>query len=269
MNGKIAWLMYRKLRPALGIPFAFVIMSGVFLGVFSHTILVMAVGFLFIDLFGNFYNDYWDYPEDKRNKRLDKLTTCGFISVRTAFWLSWLFASIGLLFLLFTDVLFFMLGALYAFILFLYSHESVRLKGSVAGYNIVAFPFFLLPLLMAYVNGISLAAGIPLALFFFLQYSYILCQKDSTDRKDKTNLFIAKGWKKSVMITAAFAAGASLALLLVSSTPLLLAAWMLNASAKACNIYSIGRGTITRPLRSNLMLLEFAAPYMFAAGLFL
>lgn len=270
MNRKLLWLVYRKLRPPLGIPFAFTIMSGVFLGVFSYDIVLIAFGFLFIDLFGNFYNDYWDYPEDMRNKRYDKLTTCGFISLKSAFWISVIFAFIGIFFLMLVNMFLLFLGLLYIFILFAYSHESVRLKGTVIGYSIVAFPLFLLPIFIANVNSISPFMALPLAFFFFSQYNYILCQKDSTDPEDKTNLFLVHGRKKSSSIVAFFAVLSSLALLSMSFMSVaLLLLWAFNLFSKAYNINRIMLGTITRSLRSNLILVEFLTPYLFALGMFL
>ena len=265
MNRKILWLLYRKLRPALGIPFAFTIMSGVFLDVFSYNILFIALGFLFMDMFGNFYNDYWDYPEDMRNRRKDKLTTCGFISVKTALRTSIIFAIIGSIFLMSANMLLLSLGILYVFILFAYSHERVRLKGKVIGYNTVAFPFFLLPILIANANGISLLTSLPLALFFFFQYSYILCQKDSTDTKDKTNLFLSHGRKRSTYISGFFASLASMSLLSISFMSVaLVLLWAFNLFSKTYNLNRIRLGTITRSLRSNLILVEFVTPYLYA-----
>lgn len=261
------WLVYRKLRPAVGIPVAFVIISGAFLGSVNIHLILVALGFMFIDLFGNFYNDYTDYAEDVRNERKDKFTTLGLISRNTALHISIILAFAGFAFLYGAGSMPLALGILLAFLLFLYSNRLVRLKGKLIGYA-MSFPYFILPLLIAYNAGKPVIDFLPLAFFFYFQCIYILCQKDSTDTKDDGNLFINTGWAKSFAITCIFAAASLLSLFYLSFLyPVVLLAFILNLAAKTGNLYHIGRRSITRKQRSNYMLADFISHYLIAAGM--
>jgi 4-hydroxybenzoate polyprenyltransferase len=266
-KAKVLWLIYRKLRPALGISFAFILMSGIFFGAFNFQLIVTAFGFLFIEVFGNFYNDCCDFSEDMRNKRKDKFTTSGLIGTETALSLSILFASIGLFLLVHTSISLMLLGILYVFLLFIYSHRSVRLKGKVFGYAIVSSPFFLLPIIMANMHELPLPSSVPLSLFFYFQCMYLLCQKDSTDPKDRKNIFQLHGWERSSNIIMFFGVSASLSLLfLCIFNPILIFVWMFNAVSKIFNIDNIRRKTVTRKTRSRFVLLEFVTPYLYSIG---
>ncbi len=256
-------MVYRKLRPALGIPFAFVLMSGAFLGVINFQIIIFAFGLFFIDLFGNFYNDYCDFAEDIRNKRKDKFTTCGVMGQKTTLHISIGMVITGFLILLNTHTPFLLFGILLAFLLFAYSHKALRLKGKLFGYA-MSFPYFILPLLIAFVFDIHTKNALALGLFFYLQCLYILCQKDSTDTKDDSNLFLSKGWNLSFKITTFFAILSNVLLLYLSTTnTILLLAWILNTFAKVSNLKHIMFRTITRKQRSNYILTEFLSHYMF------
>lgn len=270
MIGKLLWLTYRKLRPAFGIPFAFVLMAGAFFGILGSELLLVALGFLFIDLFGNFYNDYWDFVEDKENKRRDKFTTLGFVSPRISLYISFVLAAIGIFFLLHGTPSLFSVGISYLFLLLIYSHKKIRLKGRLAGYALVSSPFFILPLAIASSYGLTAVSALPLSLFFFSQCIYILCQKDSTDLKDKNNIFISYGCKKAFKVTALFAALSSLSLFLIASLyPVLFLAWCLNLVSKTMNLDHIWRNSITKEKRSNFVLLEFISHYLSIGGVVL
>jgi len=260
--------MYRKLRPAFGIPLAFVLMTGIFLNVLNTLLIMTALGFFFIDLFGNFYNDYWDFAEDVKNKRKDKFTTCGILSAKKVLCLSMIFASVGILFLLFTNMSLIFLGVFYTFLLFIYSHNRVRLKGKVVGYCIVSFPYFLLPLAISISNGLPTTNALPLSAFFYFQCIYILCQKDSTDTNDVDNVFIKNGWYQSFKITTFFGVLSSITLLLITFfNPVILFMWIFNLIAKTMNLFHIGQKTITRSKRGGFILMEFISHYLSLGGL--
>jgi len=263
----VLWLIYRKLRPALGISVAFILLSGVFLGVFNMSLVMAALGFFFIELFGAFYNDYSDFPEDIRNNRKDKFTTCRIISTKTCLDWSVIFAMVGFVFLFFTNYLLMFLGIFYLFLMYLYSNKKVHLKGRISGYLILSSPFLLLPPFVAVMNGSPLLMALPLSLFFFLQYMYILCQKDSTDPADKKNPFKTCGWKRATGIATLFAVSASIPLLFICiQNPYLIIVWAFNVTIKFTNLYHISKRTITRSLRGRIILLEYLTPYIYFAG---
>ena len=236
------------------------------MGFFNTNLLLVALGFLFIDFFGNFYNDYWDFEEDVKNKRKDKFTTSGIISKKATLNLSVLFALMGILVLFNTVLLIAILGTIYLFSLFLYSHKWIRLKGKVIGYMIISFPFLILPSVLAHAYDLVSQTVLPLSIFFFTQYTYILCQKDSTDIKEKNNIFVSQGWEESSNITAFFALLASLSLFLLSLNFIpLIFIWFLNLSSKFLNLNKIRHKTITRLERSKLIFIEFLTHYLIVA----
>lgn len=268
---KIMWLTYRKLRPAVGIPAAFTLMSGFIMGVVNPQLVVAALGLLFIDLFGNFYNDYWDFKEDVRGKRKDKFTTSGVMSRNGALTVSAVSAAIGFCLLLFSTPALFALGLALFLLLLLYSHEAVRFKGKLWGY-LMSFPYFFLPFAVTYGSEVSSPLMLfPLSFFFYFQCIYILCQKDSTDMKDESNLFLNSGWEKSVRVTEVFAALSFLSLMSLSLlNPLIILACIPSTIAKMKNLNHIRRRTITKERRGNFMLVEFASHYIsLTGGLFL
>ena len=264
----VLWLIYRKLRPALGVSFAFVLMSGVYFGILDLHLILAALGFFFIELFGAFYNDYWDFSEDIGNRREDKFTTCSLVSPKSCLYLSFMLASMAFLFLLLTAPPFLIAGVPYLILGFLYSHRKVRLKGKFIGYAVLSSPFLFLPFLIAQMNGASLLSTIPLSAFLFFQYLYLLCQKDSTDQKDRNNVFIEHGWEKTSRIILFFGLLSSLSLLYLCLviSPVLILLWVFNASLKFLNIYHIMNKVVTRTRRSRIILLEYATPYIYLAG---
>ena len=101
------------------------------------------------------------------------------------------------------------------------------------------------------------------ALFFFLQFMYILCQKDSTDPEDDKNIFIDTGWRRSSLITLVFATLSSLFLLGICATSIwLLPVWGINTFSKILNVSKIWKKEISREIRSKLILIEFLTPYL-------
>jgi hypothetical protein len=98
----------------------------------------------------------------------------------------------------------------------------------------------------------------------FFQAVYLLCQKDSTDTKDTTNLFIAAGKFPALVLCCLFALLSLSALLLLSSFyPAII--WLFGADllAKLANLANIWAGP-NPSLRSNLSLFEHSLPYIFS-----
>lgn len=265
---KFLYLLYKRVRPGFGIPFGFILMYGLFSSSFSPPLFAAAAGFLFIEIYGGLYNDYWDYDDDIRNGRKDKFTTCGFLSRKQARNLSFLIASVALVLLWFTNIIVFALGVYYMVLFIFYSNPFARLKGSVRGYATLASAFLFLPLALGSLSGTALSVpALLFSSFYFFQFMYILCQKDSTDTKDGTNLFIRHGWEKSTRITTLFGTLASVSLLFLSVTGLhFIFFWALNLAAKVLNINGIRLKTITKTRRYRTILVEFLTPYLYLGG---
>jgi len=262
---KVLYLIYKRLRPGLGLTFGFILMYAIIANGLTVPLFLTAVGFLLLALYGDLYNDYWDYDEDVRNKRKDKFIVAGFITRNQSKYLSFLFAAVGLLVAWFVNIFIFIL-ALYSFILHTsYSHPYVRLKGSVKGYAIFASIFLFLPFGLMFTTAANLLLfSVLFGLFCFFQSIYILCQKDSTDTKDSKNLFVKYGWEKSSNITTLFAALSSTSLLLLSFLNIyFLFIWLLNLFAKVLNINKLIKKSITRTQRQRIILLEFFTPYLY------
>ncbi|MBI4176290.1 MAG: UbiA family prenyltransferase [Candidatus Aenigmarchaeota archaeon] len=269
MKGReFLYILYKRVRPGFGVPFAFIIMYGMFTNAFSPLLLLAAAGFLLLEIYGGLYNDYWDYEDDIRNGRKDKFTTTGILSRRQARDVSLAIAAFSLVLLSFTNIIVFALGAYYAILFIFYSHPAVRLKGSVKGYATLSSMFLLLPFGLDMLMGVGPSMSTLLfGSFFFFQCTYILCQKDSTDMKDTINLFIRHGWARSTRITALFGALSSFSLLSLSLFNIYFAfVWLFNLLAKLSNINSIRARTISRTKRYRLVLAEFLTPYMYAWG---
>ena len=174
---------------------------------------------------------------------------------------------LGLAVLVSLDVLLFALGLYYAVLLWAYSQPSIRLKDyNVLGYGVVASTFlFLPPTLAFFFHTFPLGGVIISSILFFSQYTYILCQKDSTDLRDMgRNLFLDRGWGRSSLITSFFAVLSSLSLfcMCIGNFGLLLV-WGINAYLKILNVTKIWRKEISRGLRSKLILIEFLTPYLY------
>ena len=265
---KFLYPLYKRLRPSVGMAFGFIMMYAMFTTGLTYTLLTIAIGFFLISLFGDFYNDYWDYDEDMRNGKKDKFTTLGILTSEQSKHISFMLVAPGLVLILSVNVFIFLVGFLYALLLFFYSHPSVRLKGDVKGYSTLASVYFILPFgLLVIVGGSFSMLAVLFAFFWFFQFVYLLCQKDSTDSEDDKNLFKDHGWKKSSIITALFGALSSLSLLMISIISLyFLLVWILNLCAKIFNINKIIKKTITRTQRHRMILLEFLTPYLYLVG---
>lgn len=261
----LVYLVYKKIRAPAGIPLGFILMYGTYTGSLIPSILLAGCGFFCIELFGACYNDYWDYEEDIRNNRGDKFTTLGLLTREEVRNISFMIVSLALLLLGFTNIWVFLLGVYYLILFICYSHPKVRLKGHITGYVALASMFLFLPMALNSLIMVELTwFSIVFALFFFLQFMYILCQKDSTDPEDDKNIFIDAGWRQSSLITLVFAILSSLFLLGISAASIwLLPVWGINAFSKILNVTKIYRKRITRNLRSKLILIEFLTPYLY------
>jgi 4-hydroxybenzoate polyprenyltransferase len=269
MRRKLLWLVYKRLRPSLGISFGFVLMFAVLVHNVSLHSLLIAFAFMLIHLFGDCFNDYHDIEEDARNRRNDKLILNGVISSEGLRNLSVVFSVVGLGLLSLVEPVMLIPGLFYVFLGFTYSHPKIRLKRfNLPTYMFSGSMWILTFLLLSIVlsGGISTTAAL-FALFAFSQYVYILCQKDSTDREDFDNLFISRGWRTSFGITTFFG-GLSSALLLMMSlfNPVFFLIWAFNFFSKVLNIDSIRRHLITRSARSKLVASEFLMPYLYVGG---
>ncbi|ODS39910.1 MAG: hypothetical protein A7315_10145 [Candidatus Altiarchaeales archaeon WOR_SM1_79] len=242
-------------------------MYGAYTGTLTLPLFIAGFGFFCIYLFGDCYNDCCDFSEDMRNARLDKMTINGFLSVESMRNLSYLFLVTGFIALSFTDGLLLLFGGYYTLLIWAYSTPLIRLKRyNILGYIIGSSAFLFLPyFLNASVQGIYFTPNVALlSFFFFIQCIYIACQKDSTDLKDDTNLFIDKEWRRVSFITLIFATLSSLFLFAICAGNIwLLFVWGINASSKILNISKIWKREINRELRSKFILIEFLTPYLY------
>lgn len=262
-------MVYRRLRPAIGTSFAFMMMYAALAQGISTSYLFLALGFMLIHLFGDCYNDYYDVGEDIRNKRTDKLILSGAISREKFLYLSFLILVAGLALVAFSYQVMLLPASWYVLLLFFYSHPTIRLKK----YNIAAYllggSVWIMAFLLLEVQSYAKVSkfGVVFALFSFSQFVFILCQKDATDKKDTANLFLSRGRRTSFQITAFFGAFSSLLLFLISIGNIFFTIlWILNALTKTLLLGKIRQGTITRSERGRLVLAEFLMPYLYIAG---
>lgn len=271
MRRKALYIIYKRIRPAFGLPLGFVLMYGVFVHNITMPLLLTGIAFVLIEVYGGFYNDYWDYEEDFKNEREDKFLIYGLLNREQIKYISFSILVAALIVLLFTN-LFVLSVALYSIPLFIsYSNPKVRLKGHVFGYMLASSIFFFLPLsLNTLLLNYFYAPTIIFSFYCFFQYIYVLCQKDSTDPEDKKNIFKTHGWAKSTAATSIMGASASMFLLLLCLfRPVLLLVWFFNVFTKFSNLNSIRNKTITRTLRSRLIFFEFLTPYLYIGVNFL
>jgi 4-hydroxybenzoate polyprenyltransferase len=262
----ILWLAYRKMRPAMGISVAYILMSGAFLGVMGFMVFMAAAGFLLIELFAAFYNDRWDYADDMANKRTDKFTTLGVLDTKMCTALSAIFAVLSIFFLSFTGPLLLATGIFCIFLGVAYSHPKIRLKGSITGYSILVSPFIVIPVFIAMSGSVPVFNALPLSVFFVCQYLYVLCQKDSTDKNDKKNVFVAYGWERASRMIILFGGLASAFLFfLCLRNPALLGVWAANSVLKLANANTIKNMTVNRVSRGKIILLDYISQYLYVA----
>lgn len=269
MIGKLLWLIYKRVRAAFGLAFGLILMYGAYNHVLNYKLFWAASGLMLLHLFGDCYNDYWDYEEDARNKRKDKLTTGNFLTRKQLQIISFLILFSGLAILQSINGVLFSTGIAYSLLLWAYSHPYMRLKKyNLLGYALTESPWLLMPLILNSLFSIPLTAStLFFVLFYFSQYMYILCQKDSTDMNDTTNLFIKKGWKTASLYCIFFAIFSSYSLFLISTISLSLTfVWIFNLSIKLLNVSMIYFEKIERTARGRLVLADFITPYLFVFG---
>jgi 4-hydroxybenzoate polyprenyltransferase len=269
---RVLWLIYKRLRTAFGVSLGFILIYGAYTGNLTLSLLPIALGFWCIHVYGDCYNDFEDYEQDIKNNRKDKWTTTGLLTREQMRNFSFFMCFFGLVFLWFTNFNVFLLGLLYSTTLFCYSNPKIHLKlYDFYGYVIVAFPLLLLPITLNtfFHRGFSLS-DLFFTFFCFSQYVYLYCQKDSTDLKDETNLFLKRGWKNATFICVGFAILASSLLLTMSFFSIvLLLVWGVHVFSKSVNLYKIYKKKITRKLRARLILVEFLTPYLYTGGVIL
>jgi len=267
---QLLWLIYKRFRNAFGVTLGFILMYSFYINQFSAALILFILGFFSIHMFGEFYNDYCDFEEDLRNERNDKFTIYNILTPNQMKLISFFLLSLGLIILYFTNFMVFLFGLYFTFIYWSYSNPNVRLKK----YNIFAyilggtvclfFPIFINLLLQ---RGYLISDFI-FTLFCFTQLIYLLCQKDSTDLKDKANLFLKWGWRRASLISIVFASLSSFFLLIISLNPIeLVLIWGMNFLSKVINLRSIFSKKIGRKLRENAILIEFLTPYLWIGGM--
>jgi len=269
---KLPYLIYKRIRVGLGLTFGFILMYGALTSNINPSLISIGIGFFMIHLFGDVYNDYCDYHEDLRNGRYDKLTVSKKLTPIRMRDLSFALLAIGLLILSAFDLVLFVAGLYYGALLFAYSNHSIRLKRyHIKSYLLAAttvWPVIVFSLNYFFAESLTLLNAL-FVVFCMSQYLYIGCQKDSTDRKDDTNLFLANRWKAAWAACAVSSAIALISLAGISLSPALLALWVANAGVKVLNVTKIYTRSITRTVRSRLILLEFLTPYAYSIGVML
>ncbi len=265
-RGRILWLVYKRLR--IGLAFlGFVLMYGIYTGNLNWLTISIGIGVFSVEIFGAAYNDYVDFEEDIRNKRHDKWTVSGLLSRKRMKHFSLLMLSLGLIFLWIPGLL--SQGIYYAFMMWAYSYGKIRLKKyNITGYLIMGSSWIFLPVSMMILFSRSLISfDLFFVLFFFFQYVYLLSQKDSTDPKDETNLFLARGWGKSLTICTLLSALSSLSLLIIClSSVLLIPVWLVNSLIKTLHFKMVSQNKITREKRGGYVLIEILSPYLYLGG---
>jgi len=268
---QVLYLIYKRLRTAFGVTLGFIFIYGAYTENITISIIPIAFGFWCIHLFGDCYNDYQDYEEDLKNGRKDKWIVCGLLTRNQMEIFSFIICFIGLLTLFFTNLFVLLLGLFYFFTLFCYSNPKIHLKKyDFFGYFIVSLPFLLFPVtLNTFFHREFSFFDIFFSIFCFSQYVYLCCQKDSTDLKDDTNLFLKKGWLNASIICMVFASIASVSLfVLVFPSVILVGIWIIHVFSKSLNIFKIFKKQISRNLRSKLILIEFLTPYLYVGSVF-
>jgi 4-hydroxybenzoate polyprenyltransferase len=265
-----AFLVYRIVRAPLGLSFGFVIMYGAFISNFSPALLLSALALFLTELFGAVYNDFCDHEEDMRNKKTDKMILSGMLSRQRMLHIAVAVAAAALVISAAASAFVLMLAVYCLVIYAFYSNPKVRLKGHLSGYAVSASLFLFFPFALdVTLHRVYSISTVVFALFFFFQVMYILCQKDSTDPRDKKNLFVTNGWSFGFASAAFFGTLASASLLFAAAgsgsvSPPVAAVWLFNAFSKGYNLERIFSRKITRSMRHVLVLFEFLTPYLYA-----
>lgn len=266
---KLPYLIYKRIRVGLGLTFGFILMYGVLTSNINAGLVSIGIGFFLIHLFGDVYNDYCDYHEDIRNKRYDKLTVSKKLAPVRMRDFSFALLAVGLLILSAFNPALFVAGLYYGALLFAYSNHSIRLKRyHIKSYLLAAttvWPVIVFSLNYFFAESLTLLNAL-FVVFCMSQYLYIGCQKDSTDRKDDTNLFLVNKWGSAWAICAIASVIALLSFAGIIFSLVLVIPWAINLSAKVMNLAKIRDMSITRKTRGRIVLIEFLTPYFYVLG---
>jgi len=264
---RILYLIYRRLRVGSG-PLGFMMIYSVLIHSLPISLLFVGLGFGFLDIFGGTYNDYQDYELDLENKRKDKWIIAGLVSRRQMLYISFVFLFFGLGFLYSTNFLILSLGIIYSLFMWGYSHPSIPFKRNISTYTLLASIYLLLPYLLTILLGRNfIVLDLLFGFFCFSQSMYLFSQKDSTDIKDPTNIFLQRGWRNASVLCILFGIFASISLFILSFFSLtLLVLWGLNLLFKSSLMKNIYGGTVTKNYRDRVILFEFLTPYFYVLG---
>ncbi len=261
-SGKTLGMIGIRLRPALGSSVGLLLFTSILLsGVQSINIFVI-LGIGFIHLFGDLYNDLTDIEEDQRNGRMEKLTLNGIFTHQEIQFITLCALIFGYtLTLIGGGVIWLSLGFAYSITLFSYSYQKIRLKSlGVFGYFITFFPLFSTPLIIS--DG-QLYTKILLMLFLTSYTLYIMCQKDSTDTHDVTNVFLAKGWSYASILCLFYGSLTIITLaILAAIKPMLWIGWPFFSLPIFLNVYLIKTRKIQRPMRKRIITMQFLSLYI-------
>jgi hypothetical protein len=237
----------------------------IYINKFTPILFLIALGFSFIELAAAFYNDYCDYDEDIRSARKDKWTTTGVATPKTMRNISFLLLIIAFAFLWFTDYIILIIALYYSVLGIAYSHPKLRLKRyNIKGYILGGSVWILILAYLTIIFQRIFFTDIFFILYCFFQSVYLVCQKDSSDLKDDTNLFLARNWRVASLICMMFAIFSSLFLFgIVASCLNLLWVWVLNTAFKIFTIKKIFERQMTRKIRMKTSLIELITPYLF------
>ena len=268
---QIIKLIFKRIRPALGLVVGPILMYS-FLTEFDYVSILIALSLGVVYVFGDLYNDFWDFDDDKKNYRKEKLTVSGFVSKDKIKFFAYLILLTGVIIATFTNLFLLFYILIHSIVLVSYSHSKIRLKKlDLTGYFITSTPFLLIPFTIDFVLKQPFSqTSFLFAGFMFFQYFYILTQKDSTDLKDETNLFLKKKWKTASNICTINAFLASIFLLIISiKSVFFLLICGLNIVIKILNIKLIKEKKITRKTRNKIVGLEFLTPFLYLLRVFL
>jgi 4-hydroxybenzoate polyprenyltransferase len=231
-------------------------------------LLFVGFGFAFIDIFSGTYNDYQDYELDLRNKRKDKWIIAGLVTRKQMLYISLVFLFFGLDFLYLTNFSVLFLGIVYSILMWGYSYPSIPLKRNISTYMLLASIYLILPYLLTTLFNRSFTVfDFFFGLFCFSQSMYLYSQKDSTDLKDHTNIFLQKGWRIASLLCILFGIFTSMSLFVLSFlTASSLFVWGINSFLKFYLMKSIYKGNITKKYRDRIVLFEFLTPYLYVLG---
>jgi 4-hydroxybenzoate polyprenyltransferase len=252
-----------RLRPSLGITIGLLIFLISLQGNLDAKMIAVILGFGFIHLAGDIYNDITDIEEDKRNRRFEKMTLNGLFTSHDINLLAICSLLLGLILTLQAGAIWLILGIFYTCTLFLYSYKRVRLKArGVLGYFITFLPLFCCVYLLINLESSHYFSAL-VTYFSYCYVMYIMCQKDSTDTKDDTNIFLKRGWASASTFCNIFGVQVVVILAFICiSKPILIIGWLVLTSSIIVNLLLINKREIDRPTRKRLVSIQFVTLYL-------